>query len=317
MMITTMQENKLKFSITIPAYKAKFIKECIDSVLSQTYENFELIILNDASPEPIDEIVAGYDDIRIAYFKNDENVGAERVVDNWNKLLGYSTGDYLICMGDDDKLLPNCLEEYAKLIEQYPSKDVYHGWTEIIDEASVPYNIQQQRPEQESVYAAIWGRMHGRLQYIGDCLYKVESLRKEGGFFDLPFAWGSDDITFFRAAAIDGVANTQVPVFQYRENRFSISSTGNADKKMEAFISYIQWIGSFLEHEPENEMDALYRKNLQESALGYNRDLKKLQLITADLRLNGKGRIFHWIRTKGKYTIPRNTLVRAFFSSFK
>ena len=105
------QENLVKFSITIPAYKAKFLKKCIDSILCQTYDNFEVIVLNDASPEPIDEIIAGYDDQRIFYYKNDNNVGAEKVVDNWNKCLDYATGDYIICMGDDDMLMPDCLQE--------------------------------------------------------------------------------------------------------------------------------------------------------------------------------------------------------------
>lgn len=312
-----MQENSIKYSIAIPAYKAKFLKECIDSVMAQTYSCFELIILNDASPESIDEIVSKYNDPRIRYYKNDKNVGAERIVDNWNKCLEYATGDYLICMGDDDKLLPCCLEEYAKLIEKFPGLDVYHGWTEIIDEESVPYSIQQQRPEQESVYAAIWGRMHGRLQYIGDSLFAVESLRKAGGFYYLPFAWGSDDITFFRAAAASGVANTQVPVFQYRENRYSISSSGFVDGKMDALMDYFQWIDTFLEHHPGNGVDALYCKNLQETALGYKLEIKKLEQITADLRARGIGRIFHWMKLKGKYNISRASLVRAAFASLK
>lgn len=309
--------GKIKFSITIPVYKAKFLKECIDSVLSQTYGNLELIILNDASPEAIDGIIEEYDDPRISYYKNYTNVGAERVVNNWNKCLELATGDYLICMGDDDKLLPCCLEEYVKLINIHPGLDVYHGWTEIIDEVSVPYTIQHQRPVFESVYAAIWGRMHGRLQYIGDALFKVDSLRKEGGFYYLPFAWGSDDITFFKAAATSGVANTQVPVFQYRENRFSISSSAFSDKKMEALISYFNWIETFLNQEPDNELDALYCKNLKETALAYNLDLKKLQLITADLRQKGKRRVFHWIKLKEKYNLSRTSIVRAFLSSFK
>lgn len=58
----------MKFSITIPAYKAKFLKECIDSILSQTYNDFELIIVNDASPEYLDSIINGYSDSRIRYY---------------------------------------------------------------------------------------------------------------------------------------------------------------------------------------------------------------------------------------------------------
>ena len=59
-----MQQNIL-FSITIPAYKSKYLKEAIDSCLLQSYTNFELIIVDDASPENLHEIVSQYHDKRI------------------------------------------------------------------------------------------------------------------------------------------------------------------------------------------------------------------------------------------------------------
>lgn len=55
----------MKFTIAIPAYKRTFLKECIDSILAQTYKDFELIIINDASPEDLDSVVECYKDSRI------------------------------------------------------------------------------------------------------------------------------------------------------------------------------------------------------------------------------------------------------------
>ena len=104
----------MKFSILIPAYKLAFFKECLDSILVQTYKNFEIVIVNDSSPEDLESVVLKYSDSRIKYFKNEKNCGVINVVDNWNICLSHATGDYVICIGDDDKLLPNCLEEYSK-----------------------------------------------------------------------------------------------------------------------------------------------------------------------------------------------------------
>ena len=116
----------MKFSIGIPAYKAKFLKECVESILNQTYTDFELIIVNDASPENLDEIVLKFSDSRIRYYVNEINCGAENVVDNWNKCLEYSNGEFFILMGDDDIMHYNYLEEFERLIKKYPDLDIYH-----------------------------------------------------------------------------------------------------------------------------------------------------------------------------------------------
>lgn len=157
----------MRYSILIPAYKAKYLRECIDSILAQSCDDFEIIIVNDASPENLDAIVKQYSDFRISYYVNKENCGALHVVDNWNKCLSYAQGDYVICMGDDDMLLPNCLEEYNNLIEQFPTLDIYHGWTLIIDENSHINDVNDSAAIYESVYSLIYYRLKGRQQYIG------------------------------------------------------------------------------------------------------------------------------------------------------
>ena len=152
-----MNKNTL-FTIAIPAFKSKFLGEAIESCLSQTYGNFEVVIVDDASPEDLKSVVDGYHDDRIRFYRNEKNCGAVDVVDNWNICLSHAKGDYIICMGDDDRLLPCCLKEYLKLMEKYPGLGVYHAWTEIIDEESVMFDLQQPRPEWESALSVAWNR---------------------------------------------------------------------------------------------------------------------------------------------------------------
>ena len=93
----------MKFSITIPAYKSLFLNEAIRSVKEQSYEEWELIIVDDCSPEDLYSIVRPYlSDHRIQYHRNNQNCGALNVVDNWNICLSYCSGDYVLCMGDDE-----------------------------------------------------------------------------------------------------------------------------------------------------------------------------------------------------------------------
>ncbi len=243
-----------KFSVTIPAYKAAYLAECIESVLRQTFDDFELIIVNDCSPEDLDSIVKQFDDPRIFYYKNAKNCGAIKVVDNWNICLSYATGRYLICMGDDDCLKPICLAEYDRMIEKFPNLGLYHAMTEIINENSEVIDVQHTHPQWESVYSMMWHQWNGRrCEYIGDFLFDVNRLRADGGFYFLPLAWDSDEISAFRAASVGGVANSQIPIFQYRKSSLTLSSSSNLDIKMKAYKLAFKWYDDFLSIKPAGD----------------------------------------------------------------
>ena len=256
----------MKFSVTIPAYKSRFLKEAIESVVNQTYADWELIVVDDCSPEDLAAVVAPYlADPRVSYHRNERNCGAVNLVDNWNICLGYCTGDYVVCMGDDDRLLPCCLQEYAELASRHPGLAVYHARTEIIDEHGTLVNLQEPRPEWESALSLIWNRWSNRSrQYIGDFCYDVAQLRANGGYYQLPLAWGTDDICAARAAVGKGIANTQAFCFQYRENSFTItSSRANAKQKLLATRSQYDWFGELLTQLAEAPLSAADRRYLQ------------------------------------------------------
>lgn len=308
----------MKFSVTIPAYKAKYLKECIDSILSQTYSDFELIIVNDASPEDLDSIVNSYTDKRIQYFKNEKNCGAINVVDNWNKCLSYASGNYVICMGDDDKLCPNCLEEYAKLIERHPGLHIYHAWTEIIDENSNIIKMQEARPEKEGVYSMMWCRWLSRVQFIGDYLFDRKQLLKNGGFYKIPLAWASDDISTYIAAQKTGIANMQVPGFQYRVNSQTISKTGNVGIKLEAIIQEENWYKEFLtSKQTETDLpETTYRQMLIER-LPRMIAKKRVYTIASDMANNGLYKIFIYWKKRKEYHLNTKLIAYAMIEALK
>lgn len=102
-------------SICIPTYKgAEFLGATIDSVLNQTYEHFELWIVDDNSPDETQAIVSSYSDPRINYVRNSQNLGPEG---NWNKCLDLAQGIYFKLLPHDDLLAPDCLEEQVKILE--------------------------------------------------------------------------------------------------------------------------------------------------------------------------------------------------------
>lgn len=95
-------------SIIVPVYNTeKYLKKCIDSILSQTYKDFEVIIINDCSPDNSDEIIKGYKDKRIKYIKNKKNKGI-----GYNRNLGLSEarGEYVCFIDSDDYVREDFLE---------------------------------------------------------------------------------------------------------------------------------------------------------------------------------------------------------------
>jgi glycosyltransferase involved in cell wall biosynthesis len=268
----------MTFSITIPAYKARFLDEAIKSVIAQTYQDWQLVIVDDCSPEDLKGIVEPYlADSRVEYYRNEKNCGAVDVVDNWNICLSHCTGDYVICMGDDDRLLPCCLKEYKMLIEKYPELNVYHCRTEIIDESGNVTGTQEERPERESALSMLWNRWdHRNKQFIGDFCYNATYLKSVEGYHKMPLAWGSDDITALKAAKERGIANTLTPCFQYRENSQTItSSAANAKIKIEAFIAQHRWYSTFLDEMAAKELSAEDRQYLDTIAAPRNKAIIK------------------------------------------
>lgn len=250
----------MKFSVAIPAYKKKFLYSCIDSIIKQDYSDFELIIVNDNSPEDLETIIELFDDHRIKYFKNEKNCGAKNVVDNWNICLSYASGDYFILMGDDDEMTTDYLSTFFNLIKSYPDQNVYHCRSFIIDDKSEVKRLSPSWPEWESVYENIWHRMNNlREQFISDFVYKKKFLDDNNGFYKLPLAWASDDITSFQAAGKSGIIHTQKPVFCYRESDISISNSESADLKLQAIDGEEKWYKNFIESSiPINKIDTYF-----------------------------------------------------------
>ncbi len=111
-----------KVSVLTPVYNTnpQYLRECIESILAQTFTDFEFIILND-SPDnnDVEEIIKSYTDNRIRYYKNENNIGISA---SRNKLLDLAKGDYIAVFDHDDISLPKRLEMQVLFLEMH--KDV-------------------------------------------------------------------------------------------------------------------------------------------------------------------------------------------------
>lgn len=104
----------MKLSIIIPTYnRENFISKCLDSVINQTYENIEIIIVDDGSIDNTESIIKSYNDERIKYYKNkNHGIGYSR-----NYGLNKATGDHILFLDSDDYLDYDTAEKAAQLIK--------------------------------------------------------------------------------------------------------------------------------------------------------------------------------------------------------
>ncbi len=126
-------------SVIMPSYNAgKFIGEAIDSILQQTYENWELIIIEDCSSDNSLEIIQRYKDSRIKVFYNRKNRG---ISETTNKGIQESKGKYIALLDDDDIAEKERLSLQVEYLEQYPEIDILGGRTKVINEQSEIINF--------------------------------------------------------------------------------------------------------------------------------------------------------------------------------
>ena len=103
----------------MPAYNAeKYICEAIDSIMGQTFKDFEFIIIDDGSTDLTNSIIRSYDDPRIRYYKNEKNLG---IVGTLNRGLDLCRGRYVARMDADDVSLPTRFENQVKFLDKNPN----------------------------------------------------------------------------------------------------------------------------------------------------------------------------------------------------
>lgn len=131
-------------SIIMPSWNTgRFIAETIQSVIDQTYTNWELLIVDDCSTDNTDEVVASFKDERIKYFHNEKNSGAALTR---NKAMRKARGEWIAFLDSDDLWMPEKLEHQINFMK----KNGYNlSFTEYekIDEDSKPLNIYVSGPD--------------------------------------------------------------------------------------------------------------------------------------------------------------------------
>lgn len=234
-------------SFFLPAYKAEFLSDSIQSILNQTFTDFELLIVNDASPDNIRCVVEKFSDDRIIYEENSENLGKKDLVSFWNQRLKQCRGEFLVIASDDDLYAPTYLQEMLLLASKYPETDLFHCRIQYIDKEGHILQVAQPALNYETQVDFIYQRLiWKRKQTLQEFMFRTSALMNKGGLVSFPLAWSSDSATAYLMAE-HGVAYTGKILFSLRMSGKNISSKSlYVEQKIEAMKRSGQWIQGFL-----------------------------------------------------------------------
>lgn len=223
-------------SIVLPVYNGeKYLSESIDSVIAQTYQNWELIIIDDCSSDSSPEIAKSYvsKDSRIQYYRNEQNLKLPRSL---NRGFSLAKGDYLTWTSDDNKYLPVAIEKMIDTLEQektefvFATCDVINAEGEIVEVWAAPKDYQK---------AIIGGN------YVGACFLYTRNVYETIGEYN-PNRFLVEDYDYWlRVFARYPVSNIPEVLYQYRWHDGTLTSTEKKDKINRSCEKVI------LEHLPE------------------------------------------------------------------
>lgn len=223
-------ENGPKFSIVIPLYQTgkKYLREMIDSVLCQTYPNFELC-LADGSGKDYNELISLLDeyckkDQRVRYEKLSDNYG---ISDNTNAAIKMATGDYIVLADHDDLLAPNALYECAMAISKNPSLEVIYSDEDKVDMNSKSYFEPNFKPDFNLDLLC-------SMNYICHLFVVKKTLLDRVGYLDSKYD-GAQDHDFILRCCDATEHIYHVPMVLYHWRCHPNSTAENPESKMYAF----------------------------------------------------------------------------------
>lgn len=250
-------------SFILPAYKKKFLSQAINSILQQTYPYFELVVVDDCSPEDLKAVVSSYSDERITYIRNSKNIGGKNLVKQWTNSIQYAKGDYIVLAADDDLYHRDFLKECIALAEKYPQADLIRSCVEQIDENGGLIGLDGILPEFCSKYAFVFYWLQATaFTCIGNFMFRA-SVLKQKGFIDFPCAFGSDTASAINMAE-HGVANTKEMLFKFRISSIHLSSNRNRlSEKLDANTLLFKWLRDLGYANPEERYDLFFFEHMQ------------------------------------------------------
>lgn len=317
--------TKPEISVIIPVYKTeKYLPQCLDSLLNQTFRNWQAVCVNDGSPDNAQKVLTEYaqkDSRFAAVSQKNAGVGAAR-----NTGLKVAEGEYVMFMDSDDYMHPQCLELALKAMKLTGADICQFGFAHVGDTEKPEMPSQNEITGRETFTAPLADFLRGKLKksvLVWNKIYKAK-LAQSVKFVSV--APGEDDLyTFETLAKAEKFAKISNALYYYRVNPDSVMHTmpkdgwdGNRQKVTEFFADIAAKLPV------SGKTAALLRKYMAEKMffksfvikpLTHHVDAAELEEVTAQLAEFEKKGLFDVSSLRLRYKIIYRLLQKRLYTS--
>lgn len=229
-----------KFSIILPVKNGgEYLKECVNSILSQTYTSFDFIILENASTDDTLSWLKTVKDTRIKIFSSRESLSIE---ENWARILEVQKNEFITLIGHDDILDPHYLETMNELINQYPDASLYQTHFRFIDSAGQKIRSCKPMEPVQSPYKTLSHFLANETDIIGTgFMMRARDYDAIGGIPAYPSLLFADFELWTKLAGISYMAVSPRESFAFRIHQ-STTTTSTDIKMVTAFSKFIDFL---------------------------------------------------------------------------
>lgn len=232
--------NNPKITIVMPVYNgSKYLDAGINSVLNQTFTNFELILIDDASADNSIEIINSYQDQdpRIKLIKNNINLGIPK---SRNKCLEAALGEYVAFLDCDDYAYPSRLSEQLEFMENNPDFGMVGAWVSLMDEnGNLTGQVWRYLEPEERIPCRLLFQNYFATSSVFVRKSALDAVKINGNFFKPDYVNAQDYDLWVRISRKFKVWNLQKILMQYRvhSNSASRKSTNLVDKFVDKIVT--------------------------------------------------------------------------------
>lgn len=242
-----------KISVVMPAYNAeKYIAEAIESILNQTYRDFEFIIINDGSTDKTEEIILSYTDDRIVYLKNEKNMG---IVYTLNRGLDIAKGEYIARMDADDISLPERFKTQVQFMDKNTDIAVLGTAINIFGE-NIESSIFANSSNPKKAKAELF--LSSSLTHPTVFIRK-SILHKYALHYEEEFAGMEDFRLWWKITGCGDIMSLEVPLLNYRKHSTQITASVSEQKTEKAKQFLRERISVFEIDYSEAEFNSLFK----------------------------------------------------------